>query len=113
MANEITVYFDDNGVQRWNIPSPILLRLQTLAKWQVTKQEMENEEKLLREMFLRVMKENAIPVLELDGVTISYRGGHTRITIDSKRLKAEQPEIAEKYSKVSNVAESVVITFDD
>lgn len=45
----------------------------------------------------------------LDGFSASYKKPTIRTTIDSKRLKAELPEIYEEYSKTSEVAGSVTI----
>ena len=39
-----------------------------------------------------------------------YVAPTTRTTIDSKKLKADHPDIAEAYSKTSNVSASVRIT---
>lgn len=48
------------------------------------------------------------PIL-LDGFSATYRKGSVRTTIDTKRLKAEQPEIAKQYEKISEASASVVI----
>lgn len=48
------------------------------------------------------------PIL-LDGFSATYRKGSIRTTIDTKRLKAEQPEIAKQYEKTSETSASVVI----
>jgi hypothetical protein len=110
MANEITVYKDPNGIIRYDIPAPIMLRLQNWCKNQILKQEIENEDKELREMFAKVMEANGINSIELEELTITFRKPHTRTTIDSKRLKAEKPTIAEEYSKVSTVPGSAVLS---
>lgn len=43
------------------------------------------------------------------GLCFEYRKGTTRISIDSKRLKEQLPDIYEEYSKTSEVSSSVVI----
>lgn len=114
VTNELAIYRDPNGIVRWNIPAPIMLRLQNWCRNQIVKQEIENEDKELREMFMKVMDENAVTSLELEelGLTITYRKPHQRTTIDSKRLKAERPDVAELYSKVSTVPGSTVFSSD-
>lgn len=63
---------------------------------------------------LRLMLKNAFEItgkkeILLDGFRASYTKPTTRTTIDSKRLKAELPDIFEEYSKTIEVAGSVTI----
>ena len=46
---------------------------------------------------------------EDDFVKATYKNASTRTTIDSKRLRKELPDVAEEYSKTSNVSSSVAI----
>lgn len=39
--------------------------------------------------------------------TLTYKGPSTRETLDSKRLKADMPEIYDEYVKISNVSSSI------
>jgi hypothetical protein len=43
------------------------------------------------------------------GAKLTYVSPTTRSTIDSKKLKEEEPELVKKYTKVSNVKASVRI----
>ncbi|MBR2493887.1 MAG: hypothetical protein IKB64_10600 [Paludibacteraceae bacterium] len=43
------------------------------------------------------------------GVKLTYVGPSTRTSIDSKKLKEEEPELAKKFTKTSNVNASVRI----
>lgn len=113
MANELAIYNDPNGVTRVVVPAPIALRLQTLKEFQITLQEMQNEEKELKEMFGEVMDKYGVTSIEVDDVTITRRKPSTRTSIDSKRLKADRPDIFEEYSKVSNVAGSTLFDYGD
>jgi len=54
-------------------------------------------------------KKGVIPYVDNDVIRISYKQGHTRTTIDSKKLKEELPDVAEKYSKTTNVKGSWTI----
>ena len=40
-------------------------------------------------------------------ITLTYVAPSTRTTIDSKKLKEEEPEIAKKFSKTTNVKASI------
>ena len=56
------------------------------------------------------MEKYGVKKFETDEVTFTYVAPTTRNTIDSKALKAEQPDIAALYTKTSNVKASVKIT---
>ena len=43
----------------------------------------------------------------VDSVKLTYVSPSTRSTIDSKRLKEEEPELAKKFTKTSNVKATV------
>lgn len=96
--------------------------------------EVKNEELLLNEEFaenlkeflklqeklelaLKEVKQGALDYLEetgktsveISGIKFEYRKGSTRTTLDSKKLKEEQPDIYEAYSKTTDVASTVVV----
>ena len=75
------------------------------------KLEMELKEKEFKEELkeaFEITGRTDKPIL-LDGFSASYRKGSQRATIDTKRLKEEQPEIVKQYSKVTLTSPSVVI----
>ena len=71
-------------------------------------------EKELKESLLEAMKEHNITSwASIDGsIKAVYRAPSTRTTIDSARLKKELPDVAEEYSKTSNVKDSVSLTIE-
>jgi len=77
--------------------------------FQKIKLEMDLKEKEFKEALKEAMESIGKTEILLNGFSATYRKGTTKTTIDSKRLKAEMPEIAEKYSKISEVSSSVVI----
>lgn len=78
-------------------------------QFQRLKLEIELKEKEFKEELKEAMEEVGKTEILLDGFSATYRKGTTKTTIDSKRLKAEMPEIAEKYSKTSEVGSSIII----
>lgn len=58
-----------------------------------------------------LMIDKNIKSFENDLVKISYIAPTERTSIDSVKLKKELPEIAEKYSKISQVSDSVRLTW--
>lgn len=77
------------------------------------KKRLDDAEKILKEKIQASMEKHGIKkFMSDDGVTFTYVAPTTRTTIDSKKLKANYPEIAEECSKTSNVKASVRIKVD-
>ena len=74
------------------------------------KKALEEQETALREQLEKAMNECGVKKFENELLSITYVAATTRTSIDSKALKKDLPEIAEKYSKVSNVKSSIKIT---
>ena len=45
--------------------------------------------------------------VQVQGMKLIYVSPSTRSTIDSKKLKEEEPELAKKYTKITNVAATI------
>lgn len=78
-------------------------------EFQKIKLAMELKEKEFKEELKEAMELTGKTEILLNGFSASYRKGSVRTTIDTKRLKAEQPEIAQQYEKISETSASVVI----
>lgn len=88
--------------------------IEMLKSYQRQKIEFELQEKKLKEELLQAMEKYNITSWETPekDVVITYKKATTRTTIDSTRLKKELPDIAEEYSKTSNVKSSVAISVE-
>jgi predicted phage-related endonuclease len=88
--------------------------IKKIIDFEILKSQMELEEKKLRESLLEAMKKYNITSWQTDDGTIQaiYKKGTTRTTIDSARLKKELPDIAEEFSKTSEVKESVALSIN-
>ena len=84
-----------------------------IIEFNKAKKEMEYQEKLLKEKLYEAMTEIGKTNFSLNGLSASIRQGSTRTTVDSKRLKAECPEIYEAYSKTTTANPTVILTIDD
>lgn len=67
----------------------------------------------LRAQLMQAMEANGVNSFENENIKITYVAPTTRTAIDSAKLKKELPEIAEKYSKTSNVKASLRITLKE
>ena len=74
------------------------------------KKSLDDQEKLLKQELVKAMERCDIKSFENDNIKMVYVAPTTRTTIDSTRLKKEHPDIAEQYSKVSEVSASVRVT---
>lgn len=84
----------------------IQMQLQLLDE---TKKALEEKSKIIKDNILKAMEDNGIKKIDNEYFTITYVEPTKRETIDSKRLKLEQPEIASQYTTVSNINASLRI----
>lgn len=87
--------------------------LARLADLQLQKKAIAAEEEELKQQLLEAMKAQDIKNHETETLTILYVAPSTQERVDSKKLKAEMPEIAAKYTKTSKVKDSVRITLKE
>lgn len=84
--------------------------VEAITDLSVKKKAIEDEEKQMKEMLITAMKACHLKSWDNNLIKITYVAPTTRTSIDSAKLKKEKPDIAKKYSKTSNVSESVRIT---
>lgn len=77
---------------------------------------IENEIKKLKEIqdsykekILNAMEENDIKEIDIPELKITRKLATTRESLDSKRLKTEQPDLYDEYCKISEVKGSITI----
>lgn len=75
--------------------------------------EAEAKKNELQEAFLKQMEETGTKSIITDFCRITYIAESQREGVDTKLLKAEQPEIFEQYKKITIVKPSVRITTTD
>lgn len=88
--------------------------VEILKDFKRKKVEIELQEKQLREELLEAMEKYGILNWKNEDETISaiYKKGYERTSIDSTRLKKELPDVAEEYSKTTQVKPSVELTIE-
>ena len=74
------------------------------------KKNLDEQEKQLKQKLVEAMEAYGVKSFENDQIKMTYVAPTTRSTIDSTRLKKDHPDIAEQYSKTSNVSASVRVT---
>lgn len=83
--------------------------IEAIALLTVQKKRIEEQEKAMREQLKDAMKKYGVKSFDTPEVKFTYIAPTKRTTIDSAKLKKELPEVAAKYSKTSNVSDSVKI----
>ena len=73
------------------------------------KKALEEKSKSMREQLQQAMEKYGVVKFENDVIKLTYVAPTARSSIDSAKLKKEMPEIAQKYTKTSNVKASVRI----
>lgn len=81
-----------------------------LAELKNAVEEIENRKKLVYSAIMSAMEENNTKSFETDTIKITYVDEQTRITVDTAKLKADLPKIAEKYAKTTKIKPSLRIT---
>ena len=81
-------------------------------KYRALKQATEEFDKVFvpfKENLIKLheQNENLPKTVIVDGVKVTYVSPSIRNTIDSKKLKEEEPELAKKYTKATNVKATV------
>jgi len=84
-----------------------------ITNFEKAKKEIEYQEKILKEGLMEAMNKVGIKKFIINGLSATIKDGTTRTTIDSKRLKAEAPEIYEAYSQTSEVKSSISLSVAD
>lgn len=90
--------------------SSVLAITQTIANIATEKKRLEDEDEKMREELEHAMDVYGVDSFENEFVKITHVEPTTKVTVDSKKLKADHPDIYDEYSKVSNVKGYVKIT---
>ena len=80
-----------------------------IERVELTLAAVKDAEKEIREKVLAEMKEKKIVKITSGDVSLTYKDAYDREGIDTARLKEEQPDIYDEYSKTTPVKESLVI----
>ena len=85
--------------------------LNAIKNCELQKKQIEEQEKGMREALLKVMEENQVWDLDFEdaGLSITRIPAGTQNRIDTDRLRAELPLVADEYTKVVSVKPSIRI----
>ena len=73
--------------------------LKAITDITIQKKKLDEQEKVMKQKLQEAMETYGVKSFETPEVKFMYVAPTTRTTIDSKKLKADHPDIAEAYSK--------------
>ena len=80
-----------------------------IAEFERKMKEIKEAEDALKAAILEEMEDKGIKSIKTDDMTISYIAPSDRETLDTKRLKAELPDIYDDFVKIAPVKSSIRI----
>jgi hypothetical protein len=98
-------------VEKQNLPMEVKNIANAISEVEKHLKDLTAQRDILKEKILWLMKANQCEKVEIDGkVLITYVAPTTKESLDTKKLKDENPELYEKYVRQSDVKESLRIT---
>lgn len=91
------------------LPVEIMPVLKKLQELEIQSKQIIETEEILKADLLKAMETHGVKKWDNEIMTVTYTAPTTRTSIDSTKLKREMPEVAEKYTKTSNVKASIRI----
>lgn len=91
------------------LPVEIMPVLKKLQELEIQSKQIIETEEILKADLLKAMETHNVKKWDNEVMTVTYTAPTTRTSIDSTKLKREMPEVAEKYTKTSNVKASIRI----
>ena len=80
-----------------------------IAEFEEAMKKLKQEEDKLKKEILTEMEEKNILKIENDTMTISYIGATGRETFNSKKFRADNPDLYDEYCKIIPVKPSIRI----
>ena len=81
-----------------------------IEELEARKKQLEESRDNLKKFLTSEMEKNGVLSWETDRVRVSYKKGYTKAGVDTKALKAEMPEVYERFKKESEVSPTISIT---
>lgn len=89
------------------------LAINRVTKILVLKKKLDEQEKALREALISGMEKYGIKSFETDVLKVTFKDAYQKSGIDSKKLKADFPDVYKACYKSSNVKASVMVSLKD
>lgn len=98
-------------VEKQNLPMEVKNLANAISDVEKHLKDLTAQRDILKDKMLNLMKANQCEKVEIDGkVLITYVAPTTKESLDTKKLKDENPELYLKYVRQSDIKESLRIT---
>lgn len=97
--NEITLV-------NYNLPDEVRKKI---IEQKLEFEQKEREWKETKDALFKMLEDNNIKKLELDGITITYKDEYTRESFNTKKFRKDHPDMYDDYTSISTVKPSVLI----
>lgn len=84
--------------------------IEKLKNFKKVKDELDLLDKQLKQELKEAMEQVGLKKFIVNGLCATIKNESTRVTLDTKKLKEEMPDIYEEYSKEIPVASSITLT---
>lgn len=106
MDKNLVAQFDENQSNIAAMQAKIIAATESFQKQLKTMQDRDTQ---LREALKEGMEASGIRKLSTETVDITYVAATERKTLDTAAIKEQEPDVYERYLKVSNVKSSIRI----
>jgi len=107
----ITEWVDDVVITDDNVPDVIREQVHTVREALLYIDDLNRKVDDFKAKMLKSMKEAGVKSIKCDGLTITYVEQKVTTRVDTKKLKAEMPEIAQKYMTSSIADDYILLKF--
>lgn len=70
---------------------------------------LKEKEVELKKAILEEMEAKKITKIDIDGLSVTYKASYDRESFDSKKFKADNPDLYDEYVKITQVSPSVIL----
>jgi predicted phage-related endonuclease len=70
---------------------------------------LKEKEEELKKAILEEMEAKKITKIDIDGLSVTYKASYDRESFDSKKFKADNPDLYDEYVRITQVRPSVIL----
>ena len=107
------ILLDDlDNIENGIIPENFVKDYKKFKKMKIQIEEMESQ---IKEKMLKIFEEHPDTIgkyIRSNGMKFTYKAGHERTLVDSKKLQEEYPDVYKKCKKISKVKSTVILDIE-
>ena len=80
-----------------------------IVSLETTLEVLKEKEAELKKAILEEMEAKKITKIDIDGLSVTYKASYDRESFDSKKFKADNPDLYDEYVKITQVSPSIIL----